>query len=273
MAKYYKYLSIMAVVLFFTGIVTTAYLLFVLSDQLINAFKITDASQMQEGNLILNTLKIVIGLELFIGTAAILFLVMNNTKAEDIVYITSNLSGKAEKASDNIDAEEIDTSENAAKVKDLVGKIDPKGNLKQGLDHLLSGLAKQTDASQGAIFVNAKSDNKKVVRLLSSFAYHIPESQVLEYEYGEGLTGQVAKEGKLVNITTVPEGYIKILSGLGSATPNNLIIAPIRYKDKTIGVMELSSFRSFQKDELDLIDKISFSLGDLMAKDKTLLDN
>mgnify|MGYP001824916615 CR=1 FL=1 len=48
----------------------------------------------------------------------------------------------------------------------------------------------------------------------------------------------------MVNITSIPEGYLQVESGLGSSSPDNLLIIPLLLNKETIGIIELASFHS-----------------------------
>jgi len=64
----------------------------------------------------------------------------------------------------------------------------------------------------------------------------------------------------MVNISSVPEGYVSILSGLGKATPSHMLLLPIMAEDDAlIGVVEVASFHNFGKKEERFIEKV-FSL-------------
>ena len=60
------------------------------------------------------------------------------------------------------------------------------------------------------------------------YALSIGESTVIKYEIGEGLIGQSAASGNTLYVDDVPDGYIKIVSGLGSASPQHLLIVPVK---------------------------------------------
>lgn len=117
-------------------------------------------------------------------------------------------------------------------------------------------LAKHFEASQGAFFLAKEKDGIRILDFIAGYAYHIPDSEAITFEFGEGLSGQVAKSGKLINLKTVPEGYITILSGLGSSSPKAMLIYPIIYNQKVVAVFELASFKSFEKEDEDFILKI-----------------
>ncbi len=121
---------------------------------------------------------------------------------------------------------------------------------------LLWTLAKETDAVQGAFFLAEKKDGINILRYTSGYAYHIPESEEIEFEFGEGLAGQVAREGKLVFFNNVPEGYITVLSGLGHAGPSAMIIAPVKTDGQTKAVLELAYFRKINEKEPADLEKV-----------------
>jgi len=89
----------------------------------------------------------------------------------------------------------------------------------------------------------------------------------LVYEFGEGLAGQVAKEGKSINITNVPQGYITVLSGLGSASPNALAIVPVQSADQVVGVLEVASFRPFSRSDENYLQALAGTLSERLSRE------
>jgi putative methionine-R-sulfoxide reductase with GAF domain len=131
---------------------------------------------------------------------------------------------------------------------------------------LISTLCNTLQASVAAVFLSKEEENVKYIEFLVGYAFQQPESNRLRYEYGEGIAGQVAKEGKEINITSVPQDYIQIVSGLGKATPNHMLVVPIKVENEVKGVVEIASFTSFSeihlnfiKEALDLIAKYHFT--------------
>jgi putative methionine-R-sulfoxide reductase with GAF domain len=149
-------------------------------------------------------------------------------------------------------------------VEDLLLKVGKLTNLKEFAQLFLWTIAKELEASQGAFFVSKKRGEIKILSFVVGYAYHIAETETIEFEYGEGLSGQVAKEGKMINISTVPDGYISILSGLGKASPNSIVIFPLKRNDEVIAVVELASFKKIEKDEEDFLLEISSKIESLV---------
>jgi putative methionine-R-sulfoxide reductase with GAF domain len=148
--------------------------------------------------------------------------------------------------------------------KDLLAKLRTIKNVREFTQTFLWAIAKGLEASQGAFFIAQSRDGIKLLSFTAGYAYHIAETETIEFEYGEGLSGQVAKEGKLININTVPDGYISILSGLGQATPTSIIIFPLKKDDEVIAVIELASFNCFDGEEEDFLREIASEIAPLL---------
>ena len=73
---------------------------------------------------------------------------------------------------------------------------------------------------------------------------------------GEGLVGQCALEKKRITMARLPDNYIKIASGLGESTPQNLIICPILHIDILVGVIEIASLNAFTDAQNTLLDEL-----------------
>ncbi len=144
-----------------------------------------------------------------------------------------------------------------AKKKQFEEAITTKRNTTDLPDFVTKKLAKELNACQAAYFAVEKRGHNNILKLTASFAYHIPESQEVVFEFGEGLTGQIAVEGKLTNIKQVPDGYITVLSGLGKATPSNLLLVPIFQNGIIKAVLEFASFSEFSQDDEDYLVSIS----------------
>jgi hypothetical protein len=129
----------------------------------------------------------------------------------------------------------------------------------------LHAVCKQLEAGQGAVYTLQEEEGKRRFELKTGYALAIAESTVISYEIGEGLIGQAGASGKTLYVDDIPEGYVKIISGLGSASPRYLLIVSIKSNDRVSGIMEIASFsplnehqRKFVEDSAQLIaDKIS----------------
>lgn len=132
----------------------------------------------------------------------------------------------------------------------------------------LSHLAKDKEISQGAFFIAEEKDGRKVIRFLSGFASPDPSEMKDILELGEGFPGQVARDGRIMNISDIPSGYLTIESGLGKSAPVSLILFPVKYGDNVVAVIELASFHAFTEDDEHYFNQISDSIAQQIIKCK-----
>ncbi|MGP3947670.1 HAMP domain-containing protein [Streptomyces sp. 7N604] len=78
---------------------------------------------------------------------------------------------------------------------------------------------------------------------------------------GHGLVQQAALEKKRILMEEAPPDYIKINSGLGEAAPTSVVIIPILFEDKLLGVIELASFSRFSDVHLAFFDQFVNTIG------------
>ncbi|MFF6985918.1 HAMP domain-containing protein [Streptomyces sp. NPDC010273] len=76
-----------------------------------------------------------------------------------------------------------------------------------------------------------------------------------------GLVRQAAREKKRILVDEAPPGYIKINSGLGEASPASVVIIPILFEDRLLGVIELASFSRFSDVHLAFFDQFVNTIG------------
>ncbi|KPI16537.1 GAF sensor hybrid histidine kinase [Actinobacteria bacterium OK074] len=76
-----------------------------------------------------------------------------------------------------------------------------------------------------------------------------------------GLVRQAAREKKRILVEEAPPEYIKISSGLGEAAPTTIVIIPILFEDKLLGVIELASFSRFSDVHLAFFDQFVNTIG------------
>lgn len=131
----------------------------------------------------------------------------------------------------------------------VIAGLEQAKTTKQILEAGLSTICKQIEAGQGAIYTTTEKDGKRLVELQGGYALSIGESTTISYEFGEGLIGQSATNGQSLYVDDVPEGYVKIVSGLGSASPKYLLIVPLKHNGQVSGVLEIASFTPISEDQ------------------------
>lgn len=153
---------------------------------------------------------------------------------------TSDASQNSNTADGNIDLTEIK-------------QIAKKGGNDVALQALKT-VCRQLEAGQGALYSFKSDDDKRWIELAGGYALTIGENATIKFDLGEGLIGQSAVVGKPLYIDEVPEGYMKIASGLGMASPRYLLITPIKKDEQVIGVWELSTFKALTANQRKFVE-------------------
>lgn len=156
------------------------------------------------------------------------------------------------------------TSEGLAKFAEIL-RHHPD-NLKELSDEIITELVKYVNANQGGIFILNDSDKEDIhLNLLAAFAYNRKKYISKKIKIGEGLVGAVALEKFSIYMTDVPEEYMEIESGTGGASPNAILIVPLKIEEDVLGVIELASFYKFQEHEIQLVERIAESIASTLA--------
>jgi CHASE3 domain sensor protein len=123
-------------------------------------------------------------------------------------------------------------------------------------DGVVRFLTQYLKAQQGSLFVIEKDDDgTEYLALTACFAFEKKKYVEKRIELGSGILGQACLEGSSVLLKEIPSGYVHITSGLGEATPTNLLIVPMKYNDKVECMYEVASFRSFEAHEVAFLEK------------------
>ncbi|HEX2934847.1 MAG TPA: GAF domain-containing protein [Bacteroidales bacterium] len=128
--------------------------------------------------------------------------------------------------------------------------------------HVISNLVKYMEANQGGIFlVNDTDDTKPFAELVSCYAFNRKKHLEKRVEIGEGLVGRCILEKATIFLSDIPDGYIKITSGMGESNPRNLVLVPLMMNDEVFGVIEIASFIPFEKYRIEFVEKIAESIA------------
>ncbi|HKZ38056.1 MAG TPA: response regulator, partial [Chryseolinea sp.] len=128
---------------------------------------------------------------------------------------------------------------------------------------ILSELAQVVTAHYGAFYILQQDEDTQntKLKLFAAYAYKEEKNIPKEFEIGEGLVGQCAFEKERILLTNVPQGYVKITSGLGKSKPSNLIILPVLFENDVKAVIELASLDTFSETHLDFLGQLTESIG------------
>lgn len=262
----YRIFAIISTILFVLASAKVAYDFYALSDVIVAELEIVEIGQKRMlSNLILRS-AIFFGVVFLVGFLAILLAnIASSTRyAEAKLEIDTLINEKEES---NTEQQGYKTSMGLS----ALGEVNKMLNEYVGeerLERILALICNNLEACQGAIYLLKKEGRKHYYVFQTGYAYYMAESQVLQYEMGEGLVGQVGKDKSSILLKVVPEGYMQVISGLGQASPKSLLIVPILSKDEqeVVGIFEIASFTTFTELQKNYVQQISKLLTEKMEE-------
>jgi HAMP domain-containing protein/signal transduction histidine kinase/CheY-like chemotaxis protein len=168
----------------------------------------------------------------------------------------------------------------------ISGLMQGRRDLEDVARLIMSELTPVVSAQHGAFFVaaptgsgpelgvGASEDGSYELRMIGTYGYS-PGTMPTTFRPGESLVGTAAEEKRTILVEHAPPGYLKIASGLGEAPPAHVIVLPLLFEGRVLGVIELASFQPFaqiQKDFLNQIaEMIATSVNTISVNTKTEL--
>ncbi len=135
--------------------------------------------------------------------------------------------------------------------------------------NIMSNLIDYMGAVQGALFViNEENPDDVYYELISAIAYSRDKYLKKEIRIGEGLVGRVAYEKRTIYLKEVPNDYVKITSGLGTANPKTVLLVPVKLEGTVNGVIELISFRELLPYQIEFVERIGENVGSYISSIK-----
>ncbi|TRX57758.1 GAF domain-containing protein [Fulvivirga sp. M361] len=241
-------LGLSLVLIYIVCAIFAAYVSFSLSDELVTS-GVLNLSDLSAGEDFFLKMYLATSLTLLIGLGSLVYLLNNRT--EDVIYVEK----KKEKSTQSNDEDNDDDYHDLdiGQIREIAEK--GKSDQSQLIQDILNAVCKELEAGLGAFYVARKENGNRQLDMTATYALALGESQKPSFEFGEGLVGQVASEEKVINIDDIPEGYIKIVSGLGQSTPRYLLIIPVKLEKTLYGVAEIASFTQFDKGIVSSVEK------------------
>ena len=207
---------------------------------------------------------VILGIFLFAISLKILSLKLDNNITKNINYSTKETKEDKKELESKTEITEEET-ETYKKLNSMFDELKKIKDVNVFTEKFLINIANKYEIVQGLFYLkNSKAENFTIRAKYAYFNDEEPKS----FKIGEGLSGQVAKNKKAMNLSDIPENYIKIVSGTGEGTPKHLLILPVIQKDNTIGIVELASFIPFEDDFIKqliiLFEKNSYFISQLI---------
>ncbi|MET9482638.1 HAMP domain-containing protein [Streptomyces sp. NPDC006638] len=149
----------------------------------------------------------------------------------------------------------------------ISGLMQGRRDLDDVASLIMSELTPAVSAQHGAFFLamqtggapqvgsEAVRDSSYELCMRGSYGYSAG-AMPTAFRPGETLIGTAAEEKRTIQVN-VPPGYLKISSGLGEASPAHVIVLPVLFEGKVLGVIELASFQPFTQIQRDFLNQIA----------------
>jgi len=162
------------------------------------------------------------------------------------------------------------TNEGIARFNDILKNEEDELNVVA--DKVLRLSVQILNANQGALYIITGPADDRYLERIATYAYGKKKFESHRVDVGKGLAGQCVLEGSTIFLKELPRDYVRITSGLGEATPRNVIIVPLKIRSDIMGVIEIASFSLFAPHEIEFIERIAENIATLLANKQTAAD-
>ena len=206
------------------------------------------------------------------------------TRGDLTRQVAVDASGEVEELKDNINQMIANLRETTRANEDqdwlktnlarITGLVQGRRDLSDVTDVIMRELTPSVAAQHGAFFLAEGPNGPRPGCGWSRPTATAPAATCRPtFQLGEALVGQAAKERRRILIPQAPPDYIRVSSGLGGSTPASIVVLPVPFEDRVLGVIELASLMPFTEVHLAFLDQlmelIGVSLNAILASSRT----
>jgi len=135
---------------------------------------------------------------------------------------------------------------------------------------IISNLVNYLGAIQGGMFILSNEDQNNIhYTMTASYAYNRKRFAEKIIGEREGLVGRCGFEKQSIYLEDIPNEHVNITSGLGDSNPRSLLLVPLLLNEEIFGVIEIASFKKFEKYQIDFTEKIGEIIASTISNVRT----
>lgn len=245
------FLSVVLLVLFAASVAWSLKLYLSYDELFRSVIKASDSDQAQALANAYVELTGVLYLTLGLGFATSIISLINASMKKVVTTLVYREATTRKDLEQKAQAEQAAARRDYSRMESQLTHLDETQDPAQAAEDWLGIICQGFESGQGLVF---RREEAQEMVWIAGFAYALPSlDEKPRFPLGEGLIGQVAKEGRLLNITEVPQGYIKVFSGLGETNPRHLAVVPVKDGNTVVGVVEVAGFQPFSPEDCDFL--------------------
>ncbi|MGK4152290.1 ATP-binding protein [Kurthia gibsonii] len=128
-------------------------------------------------------------------------------------------------------------------------------------DVILSEISQVIHAVHSVFYLREEQDNDILYVKKGAFAENNLDIGRDSFKLGEGLIGQVAKDGHMYKMAVSPENTHVISTSLIDTTPRMLLLMPVYFNRQVIAILEFATLDTFEEKHIQLLNKVNETLG------------
>ncbi len=134
---------------------------------------------------------------------------------------------------------------------------------------LVPSLVRYMDASQGALYLRDEdlfaAEGRVEFYLIEAFAWDRKRYLSARFPLGVGVVGACAMERKPMVMTDLPDGYSRVLAGVGQSLPRSVVLVPLLHDGEPIAVLEVATMREVEAHQMDFLQAAAVAISSSLA--------
>ncbi len=157
------------------------------------------------------------------------------------------------------------TTEGLALFGEILGS--ERENVSELSFRIIHNLVTYMKIEMGTLFLSGITEDtgERYLEIEASYAFDRRKYLQRRVAWGESLPGTCALEKEKIFLTSVPEDYFEVSSGLGSIRPSSILLVPLNLEGEIFGIIELASVRVMETHEVQFVETLAQSIASTLS--------